>query len=289
MSHFTVAIFTKGNDEQEIVEKMKPYLEGGEDEVSEEYLSFIDRTNEIKKEYEKDSDFVLCEDGTLLEKFDERFQIKWNDEETGRVPETIDGVKYKMVKRPMKEYYKTIDEFAKDYYGYNSYMINGEEKYGYYCNEKAKYDYYLIGGRWQEMLTLKDGTKANSAKIKDVDFSLNKKRFKGAERFWELYIEKGMDNLTSEEKEEIGFVFYKPKYYTEKYKTKENYAKQSSSFNTYAVVDTDGKWYEEGEMGWFAISSATIEEENEWEISFFDKFIKNRDPEEYITILDCHI
>lgn len=37
-------------------------------------------------------------------------------------------------------------------------------------NPKAKWDWYRVGGRWSNMLTLKDGSKANRALKKDIDW-----------------------------------------------------------------------------------------------------------------------
>ena len=53
--------------------------------------------------------------------------------------------------KPYSEEYATIDEYAKKYHGYGK---NGD-KYGYYHNPKAKWDWYSIGGRWSNMLRLK--------------------------------------------------------------------------------------------------------------------------------------
>lgn len=38
-------------------------------------------------------------------------------------------------------------------------------------NPQGKWDYYDIGGRFENMLHLKNGEQANSARIKDIDFS----------------------------------------------------------------------------------------------------------------------
>lgn len=174
--------------------------------------------------------------------------------------------------------------------GYQTFNIEGEEKAGYYYNPNGKWDWFQVGGRWENSIKLKDGTKASFALLKDIDFSKNKNVIEQANRFWELYIEKGKENLTEEEKKELKFVFYKPAYYIDRYKTKENYANQLASFSTYAVLDTDGEWYDPGDMGWFGISSATPDEENDFNLSYYDKFIKNKDFENTVLVMvDCHI
>ena len=59
--------------------------------------------------------------------------------------------------------------------------------------------------------------------------------------------------------------------------------------NTYAVVTPDGRWHEPGKMGWFGISYASKEDEASWDEGFYDRFIRNANPEWEITIVDCHI
>lgn len=60
-------------------------------------------------------------------------------------------------------------------------------------------------------------------------------------------------------------------------------------FSTFAVVDSDGKWHEKGEMGWFGCSTDTEEDRQNWSRSFHDSFIKNENPETLFVIVDCHI
>lgn len=186
-----------------------------------------------------------------------------------------------------KEAYNSLDEFMYFYHGYEFNKETG--KYGYWTNTNAQWNWYEVGGRWNGLLKTKDGKRVNEALVKDIDFSIDKDKYNEAIRFWELYIEKGYDNLTEEEKDELGFVFYKPEYFTERYKDKKIYAKVSSSFNTFAVIDNNGKWYEKGEMGWFGVSFDTPEESYEWDINYFDRFIKGLDEDMIITIVDCHI
>ena len=63
----------------------------------------------------------------------------------------------------------------------------------------------------------------------------------------------------------------------------------SPEFSTYAVVTSDGEWHGCGEMGWFGMSSETPEESEDWDINYYKNFIATADPEDWITIVDCHI
>ena len=47
-------------------------------------------------------------------------------------------------------------------------------KRGYWENPNAKWDWYRIGGRASGLLKLKSGYTTNTAKIKDIDLSIDK-------------------------------------------------------------------------------------------------------------------
>lgn len=50
-----------------------------------------------------------------------------------------------------KKEYKTIEVFAREYFGYSV----SDGKYGYIRNPNAKWDWYVLGGRWVNTLKLK--------------------------------------------------------------------------------------------------------------------------------------
>lgn len=152
-------------------------------------------------------------------------------------------------------------------------------------NLDAKWDWWVIGGRFSDILTLKKGGLTDSAQVKDLDFSLDKEAYQRALRFWDIIV----DHKPLEEGEEKPFNFYKESYYREYYGDRETYARYRAQFSTYAVVTPDGKWHGKGEMGWFACSSETADEAKDWEEHYKERFIDAADPEWYLTIVDCHI
>ncbi len=153
-------------------------------------------------------------------------------------------------------------------------------------NTDAKWDYWEEGGRWEDFMKLKDtGERVNSAKIKDIDFRLDKDEYKKALRFWDIVVE----HAQLEPGEEKPFSLYKDVYYKERYGDRETYAKRQSGFFTFAVITPDGIWHEEGAVGWFALSDETPEEAAEWETNFVKRFIESRDGDTVATIVDCHI
>lgn len=72
--------------------------------------------------------------------------------------------------------------------------------------------------------------------------------------------------------------------------TKEEYiaTKGNGRISTFAVL-LDGKWISQGEMGWWGMSSATQKEEIDWNKGFYERFIKDLNPDAFIAIIDCHI
>lgn len=209
---------------------------------------------------------------------------------------------------PLKKYYNNDFElFMREWAGYKERDIE-MGKYGYWENPNKKWDWYQIGGRYSGLLELKSdatsGTygarswtneydiipknKADSAKVKDIDFSINKEKYNENLRFWELIVE-GQQPKDSSEEKIIQRSFYKPEYYSNRYENKEQFAQLSSEFGTYAVITPDGKWHSKGEMGWWGASSETDDEAKKWNKSFKEMFIENADPEWTLTVVDCHI
>ena len=189
---------------------------------------------------------------------------------------------------------------------------NGEVYSTY--NPDSKWDWYEIGGRYAGQIVVKDGVeievpnfswgwreedkekvisegyKTDSAYVKDIDFAKmhrTEEDYKNALRYWELIVE-GAKPKNKKEEEQVKWNWYKPEYYTERYKDKETYAKCNSSFSMWAVVK-DGVWYEKGQMGWWAMSDETHDEAVDWEMNFHDRFIKDLPEDTLITVVDCHI
>lgn len=357
MSHFTVMVIGDNVEEQ-----LAPYNEQDND-----YCDFIDKTEEVKKEYETgmSSEFYCSSSSSWgqyigKETFDKLKLMKPGDCTEHKVERspmnylnldrkykgyyTIDGERCKestwfkvveviendgidpdicfegivlieCIDPPKevyhKEKYSNIEKFRKDWYGYEKL----DSKYGYRANSNSKWDWYQIGGRWHGMLELKKGKKGvkghhrakdfdeitgkavedlpqykvDQAKKGDVDWEGMRKgeEYDKACRFWELYIE-GEEPKNEEEKNVIKNEFYKKEFYLNKYKTKEKYAKLSTEFSTFAVLE-DGEWHERGEMGWWGCSSDTPEEAANWEEDFYNKWIKDLPDDTLITIVDCHI
>lgn len=158
----------------------------------------------------------------------------------------------------------------------------------YFGNKNAKWDWYQIGGRWSGMLKKLDGTRCDECEVKDLDLSLDTKAYNEAKRFWEVVVDN--QPLTDVERPSDFFTMFKPEYYIEMYSDRDNFAKSQASFSTFAML-LDGEWYEQGKMGWFAMSDTTKESLEKF-TDFMDKTLrelKKTHPHATVTLVDCHI
>lgn len=149
-------------------------------------------------------------------------------------------------------------------------------------NPKSKWDWYSIGGRWN------DGN--NVIQIKDLKLynEIDDVTRKMYEEAWHCF------ETNTELSEEVlnklfdGFNMWKGSYYIERYGTCDNWIKQNTSNLPYAFVDANG-WYEKGQMGWFGCDNATQESIDSY-TEFAEKyFTADENKDKYIVWVDCHI
>lgn len=119
-------------------------------------------------------------------------------------------------------------------------------------NPKSKWDWYQVGGRWSGMLRAKPG----------------KTGILG-ERSW-----------TNEDAK------IAPEYFDSMLKGDVDWDHEDmKDFATFAVIDRDGNWIEQGSMGWWGCVS---DENKDWTDTFKRIFDDIKDNER-ITVIDCHI
>lgn len=149
-------------------------------------------------------------------------------------------------------------------------------------NPNSKWDWYAIGGRWD------DGN--NVIQIKDFKLydSLDNGTIALYKRAWNSF--EGKCELSEEDTKAIfgEFRMWNDKYYLDRYGTCENYIKAMSSNIPYAFVDANG-WYEKGQMGWWGCDNATQETIEDY-TEFAEKyFTAEENQNKYIVWVDCHI
>lgn len=278
MSHFSVMVI--GEDYEELLKpfdeniEVEQYISKTKEQLIEDGKRLIARGKENydkwkanKEEYEK-----KCSNPRHLKYLENEFpaRLEWTNEQIYQ-----DQIKY-----------CEPHELSPDGGTYSTY------------NPQSKWDWYQLGGRWAGMLKLKQddrhkgGRGEPSLLMKDFNYKqgwVDQARFSAID--WEgmkkAQEAKGFgdewDNLMA------GKDLYRPEYYIERYKTKENYVKKMCEFSTYAVLTADGVWHEAGKMGWWACTEQTPAESGEWEDIFYEHFLKPRKMDDLISIVDCHI
>ena len=291
MSHFAVAVFTEPNGKT-VEELLAPYDENIE------YEPYIQYTKEqaiakVRKEIED------YKNGTYAKYLAD--PEKYEAEHTNK--NHIDYLKNEFPKRLAwtdEECYQHEAQFY-DYDDGDS-MIDEDGNLLSTYNPNSKWDWYVIGGRFSGGLKAKNGEHGedsafnanprvdgefDSARVGDIDFSMDMDEYNKAIRYWEVVVEK--QPLKDGEKEDDFCNWYRDGYYEEYYRDKETYAKICASCNTYAVVTPDGTWHEKGSMGWWGTSSETGDESLDWDLHYKERFIDTADPDWTLTIVDCHI
>lgn len=283
MSHFSIAVISEKPEDVERL--LAPYQENNMGDCPEEYLAFTDAEADGYSEYQNSSkEMIRTPDGRILFPWDEDFRV--NDlpgiygSDTHKVP---DG--FERINVSFKERYATFDDFMQGWHGYSR-RDSQTGKYGYWENPNAKWDYWLIGGRWSGSICTKAGAKANQCRISEIDLTLDKTAYDHAIRFWEVAVEG--QPLRDDESLSDFDIPYMPQYYTDRYNSKEEYAKQKASFSTFALITPDGKWHEKGSMGWFGTSSTTKDSLAEY-MAHFENALKQANPDFYLTVVDAHI
>ena len=147
---------------------------------------------------------------------------------------------------------------------------------GRWHNPNGYWDWWQIGGRYSEIMRHKDGRYIAHGLKNEVDFSLDQKLVKYANRKWEIGVE-GAEKTESEIKNRDYVLVECEKYLVDNFRDKETHAKTMASFYTYAVLDMDGNWHER-----------TKQKIHEWAESFYSKFIEHLPDDTPLTIVDYH-
>lgn len=200
MSHFAVLVIDDNVEQQ-----LAPFQENNMGDCPSEFMEFHETETEMLEEYETESiEQIIMPDGTMFYTFDDQFKVKNSD--------PFADTKYKYPKGsvrgeiPYRVKFATFEEFVKDFH--NQEERDPEEgAYGYWENPNAKWDWWVIGGRWSGFFQLKPdvaGTlgergsyekvlntpdnragKADQAFKRDIDFDLmrHEARYEAVKRF----------------------------------------------------------------------------------------------------------
>lgn len=147
---------------------------------------------------------------------------------------------------------------------YCKYDENGNELSTY--NPNSKWDWYDIGGRWRNQLLTRED---NNDTFEHNSFVEHLRGFDDIKQ-----ASKGYKWVNGAKIKDIDF------------NKMEELSKEP--FCTWALVDDTG-WYEQGQMGWWAMNDATNETTKKFEEFFKDYISKEENQDKYLIIVDCHI
>jgi hypothetical protein len=332
MSHFTVAIrlpaATSEDDIERAVEEIiQPYYEQGDDD--DDFMEFQDKTDDYMSEWEHDEVEVVDYKGKLYYSFD-RELIKalgfeqYKDQE--KYDKVIAGLEHLNVS--YQKMYESFDDFCEKYHSARTYDIDGEKRYGYYSNPNAKWDWFVIGGRWSEHWPHVNGKDVDYLRIEDISFArdeLNSSEVvnKFVEEYTKYYETGEGDggnpfNGPRHSGLNVGLVFCKDENeLTEEDREKARLVKWNRELKPgvarydviYPIPDSaefrrflrsyfsslrtfayldSDGWVEPGQMGWFGMDGSDIESRKKYADEFLD-WIQSGDQRDWIVCVDCHI
>lgn len=184
-------------------------------------------------------------------------------------------------------------------------------KRGYWENKNAKWDWWVVGGRWSGFFKIKDGENSNTALKKDIDIEGMKYAAKqDAEKdydnimaivgdlsdfkAWEAIKAEiiDLDEARTEYQGQRAVAVFRSVY---PFSMLDDYAiprddfvrgKVESTIVPFAVLK-DGQWHERGLMGWWGCVSDE-KNQSEWN-GEFHKLFSDLPEDALLTVVDCHI
>lgn len=192
-----------------------------------------------------------------------------NADKVGLEPQLKEGLERRikaLKKMTPFEYYRELTDGM--YYDENGNALTTENPNGHWVTAR-------IGKNFSLPLKLKDGTETYSAKADDIDWWAMNEPTAMYEAAWEMVME-GREPTNAAEERVYESMKDKTAYFSN-FKDKDDYVTYSTSYWNYAFVDKNG---------WVDMSD---EDERKWITNFFERFIKDIDPNETVTIYECTV
>lgn len=164
------------------------------------------------------------------------------------------------------EYYRELTDGM--YYDEDGNALTTENPDGHWATAR-------IGKNFSLPLKLKDGTETYSAKADDIDWWAMNEPTAMYEAAWEMVVD-GREPTNTAEERVYESMKDKTTYFSN-FKDKDDYVTYSTSYWNYAFVDKNG-WVD-----------MTNEDEKKWITNFFERFVKNIDPNDTVTIYECTV
>lgn len=154
MSHFTLLVVTRERpDEGMLEELLQPWHEYECTGIDDDYVIDVDETGTVHDRWAEIVEAVQLADGTLARHSDPRF---WS--EAGGKPRLTLPHGARVVNVPRCELEaandQTIESWASAYGGWTS---DGAGNFYTHTNPEARWDWWVVGGRWSGFFRLKPG------------------------------------------------------------------------------------------------------------------------------------
>lgn len=308
MSHFTVLVVcpadTTGLNVDDRIEKaLRPFCEHVDSTRC--FAEFFNVTEECRQRYEEEgTERIAMPDGRLLSPWDDEFRQPALPSISYGKHEPPKDLERRIVS--FRELYPTLEEFITSWCGYSYY--EEEAAFGFYQNPNAKWDWWVIGGRWQGMLTAKPDASVDhlifgepgvfgargdeyrrpdgrfgcdGCRKSDLDYAWERERnVEASKQHWEQMAAEGKQDEISQRFRGNG---------SGDSASLADILKQIEAdhpFSTFAVLK-NGDWFEQGQMGWFA-SVRNQKPAEEWSGEFCQIWDEIPD-DNVVVIVDCHI
>ena len=272
MSHFTV--ITVHKDGEDPTDILAPFQENNMGDCPEEYLEF-ERELSMKEAIELKEQTIAKMKQRLAEGgFVKPEDLKdWQKNKPGDQIRDTDLWLKKYI--PIYEQ-MSVKEFITEAEGYA--WDEEQQGFGYMTNPNSRWDWYQMGGRWRGYFKPKEGATSgvlgesgvfdndpkhpsyvDQIRFDEIDFEgMKKDGAKEAEKTWQKYLR---------EKRAKKDAFW---YGIPKRMTKKEYIEKQSDWAPFAFINKEGMWCEEYD--------------NE-----FAKFVQSLEPDDILTLWDCHV
>lgn len=234
-------------DQKDVDEQMAPFWEEGE--------KYFEKHIEVENNEQAVQDWIEREESFLNSNKDS-VEKSWHK----RWVKNLENIKKQ----------KTVNDKIKVIAEYEGYPIDDDGNIYSEYNPRGKWDWFSVGGRWNNWLVDKNGNHRNSCKVKDIDWQgIRQAEIKSASEYYDKEIEESKkDGRTPWFSKKDGTV-----------PTKEEYvAKFDYEPAPYSLLH-NGEWTDK---------DSDCESDEEW-AEWFKRMIGTLDPESEITIVDYHI
>ena len=284
MSHYTVLVI--GDDVEAALEPFQQYRS---DEPG-EYLVFVDREADLRREYETDGEgkLVKLANGRVWDGHDPRFFALAECRFVYPADAKI------VVQKPYRDTYPTFEDFVRaeeDEVGERDATTG---RYGYWENPNGKFDWHRLGGRWKGFFKLKAGTNgiegekspfvtypevsghaADSCLVAAIDFEMTASA--AADAALEQWDDAHAEDTPEVVRKSLGMLGL----------TREEFGAKAAkrSLGTHAVL-LNGVWYEREDARTWGSGRAGVTEE-EW-VEEVTALVKGLPADTRVSLVDCH-